>query len=283
MIYFALICLALVILEFLRSKYCVKTTCETIELKNLPKEFDGLRIVLLSDLHEMRFGEKNSKLADMVKAENPDLIVFPGDMSNSTLRTHDAFTELLEQLGGKYPIYASTGNHDLRNGDGVEINSELLNVMKKHGVYYVQNGFEVFENNGVQLKIYGFCMPLDETSSKEMYKRRLLSASCADVEKALGKCPDEPIILLAHDPHEFVSYSDWGAHLTIAGHIHGGIVRLPILGGMFSPHFKFFPSYDKGLFERNGKKMFVGAGLGGAKLPRFFNPPEICVLTLRGI
>lgn len=280
--YFVLILIALIITELVRSKYYLKTTRKTIEIENLPAGFDGLKIVLLSDLHEMRFGEKNSRLAEKVIAENPDLILFPGDMSNSTLKAHDAFTELLEQLDGRFLFYASAGNHDLRNGDGIKIPDTLLQVMREHGVHYIQNGFDIYEKSGKSLKIYGFCMPLDENSSKEMYKRRLLSAKKEDLEQKLGKCPDEFSILLAHDPHDFEVYAEWGAHLTIAGHIHGGSVRLPFLHGMFSPHFKFFPKYDKGLFEKDGKQMYVGGGLGGAKIPRFFNPPEICVLTLKG-
>ena len=215
--YFALILIALIIAELVRSKYYLKTTRKTIEIKNLPAEFDGLKIVLLSDLHEMRFGEKNIRLAQKVIAENPDLILFPGDMSNSTLKAHDAFTELLEQLDGKFPFYASAGNHDLRNGDGIKISDTLLQVMR-------ENGFDIYEKSGKSLKIYGFCMPLDENSSKEMYKRRLLSAKKEDLERELGKCPDEFAILLAHDPHDFEVYAEWGAHLTIAGHIHGGSV-----------------------------------------------------------
>ena len=82
-------------------------------------------------------------------------------------------------------------------------------------------------------------------------------------------------MLLAHTPLFFEAYAAWGARLTLSGHIHGGIVRLPGVGGVLSPERKFLPRYDKGRFVRGDSEMIVSGGLG--KL-RFGNPPEICVI-----
>ena len=91
----------------------------------------------------------------------------------------------------------------------------------------------------------------------------------------LGTC-EENTVLLAHDPLCFPAYAEWGAGLTLSGHVHGGIVRIPGIGGLLSPERKFFPKYDKGKFRRGDSEMIVSGGLGKLRL---FNPPEICLLT----
>lgn len=71
-----------------------------------------------------------------------------------------------------------------------------------------------------------------------------------------------------------------GADLVLCGHVHGGLIRLPLAGGLLSPERKFFPKYDKGLYEKAGTKMYVSGGIGK---PRFWNPPEINLLYLKSV
>lgn len=79
----------------------------------------------------------------------------------------------------------------------------------------------------------------------------------------------------------FDAYEEWGADLTMSGHLHGGFFRLPVLGGVISPQFVLFPEYDKGVFEKNGHHMVVSAGAGShSRLPRIGNPRELVVVEL---
>ena len=87
-------------------------------------------------------------------------------------------------------------------------------------------------------------------------------------------------ILLAHNPLLLDTYAAWGADLVLCGHVHGGLIRLPLAGGLLSPERKFFPKYDKGLYEKAGTKMYVSGGIGK---PRFWNPPEINLLYLKSV
>lgn len=88
-------------------------------------------------------------------------------------------------------------------------------------------------------------------------------------------------ILIAHDPEHFELYARGGADLVLSGHVHGGIVRLPVLGGMVNPKLKFFPKYDKGIFACGESKMVLSAGIGWHNLPiRFMNKPEIVVINI---
>ena len=87
-------------------------------------------------------------------------------------------------------------------------------------------------------------------------------------------------ILLSHNPLYYPAYRDWGADLTLSGHIHGGIIRIPGLGGLLSPDLTLFPRYDGGHFTERGKHLIVSRGLGNHFLVRVMNPPEIGVITL---
>ena len=88
---------------------------------------------------------------------------------------------------------------------------------------------------------------------------------------------------LAHNPIYFDSYAWWGADLTVSGHLHGGIIRIPGIGGIITPQAKLFPRYDAGQFKKNGKNLVVSRGLGTHTVNiRIFNPAELSVIRLKG-
>ena len=90
-------------------------------------------------------------------------------------------------------------------------------------------------------------------------------------------------ILLAHNPVYFEQYARWGADLTLSGHLHGGIIRIPGIGGLITPQARLFPRYDRGLFEKDGKYMVVSPGLGEHTVPiRIFNPPQLIGIVIKG-
>ena len=104
-----------------------------------------------------------------------------------------------------------------------------------------------------------------------------------DVKRLLGEADSNRFsLLLAHNPEYFKGYADWKPDLVISGHNHGGIARLPFIGGLISPRFKLFPHYDGGLFEEYGSKMILGRGIGSHTIPfRFLNPGELIVIHLK--
>ena len=103
------------------------------------------------------------------------------------------------------------------------------------------------------------------------------------MEKSLQKINrNEYNILLSHTPFYFEDYEKWGADLILAGHVHGGIIRLPFVGGLLSPNRHFFPKYDLGRYDKNKSTMIVTKGLGGSKvLVRINCKPEIVKITLK--
>ena len=127
--------------------------------------------------------------------------------------------------------------------------------------------------------IYGFEL-------EEFYYQKFCWADFQEeeLERILGK-PDEEYynILLAHNPVYFHAYAQWGADLTVSGHLHGGIIRIPGIGGVITPQARLFPRYDAGHFRWKGRDLVVSRGLGTHTINlRIFNPPELSVIRLKG-
>ena len=104
-----------------------------------------------------------------------------------------------------------------------------------------------------------------------------------EITEALGVCEESDAfqILLAHNPVYFKQYAAWGADLTLSGHLHGGIIRLPLIGGVITPQAKLFPRYHAGKYQIGKKTLIVSRGLGTHTIPiRFNNKPELSVIHL---
>ena len=122
------------------------------------------------------------------------------------------------------------------------------------------------------------------TLNREFYHRiKKVSSQNMEVESSIGSSDiDDFHILLAHNPDFFEKYDSWGADLTLAGHLHGGIMKLPFLGGVISSSFQLFPRYDGGKYDGKNGIMIVSRGLGAHTIPiRIFNPCELVCIDLK--
>lgn len=147
--------------------------------------------------------------------------------------------------------------------------------LKKAGVRYLVN--EKSSLPDYNMDIYG-----SEIARDYYGKFKKVSMETTYLEETLGK-PDRDCfsVLIAHNPDYFQNYAEWGADLVVSGHVHGGLMRLPILGGVLSPAFKLFPKYDGGEFREGTATMILSRGLGTHTLPiRIFNPGELVVIHL---
>lgn len=236
--------------------------------------------VFLSDLHNAGYGEGNSRLLAEIRNQSPQAVFVAGDMvtAEESAGTNQALS-LLDGLTKQYPVYYANGNHECRlkaqrekYGDLYEKYSQAI---KSLGVHLLENTCEKIELGRVSLAVWGYELPI------EYFKRgRLRRLSPEQIGETLGEpMPGCFNLLLAHHPEYFPVYARWGADLTLSGHLHGGMVRLPGLGGVISPRFRLFPAFDRGLFSRGDKKLIVSAGLGTHTIPvRFNNPPELVVI-----
>lgn len=238
------------------------------------------RIVLLADLHNKKYGPDNEKLLAAIDAACPDLILSAGDLMTSVKgKSMETAERLVEGLAAKYPFYYANGNHEYRIYHDEEtygpMGREYRSVLQKCSVCLLEN--ESVSLPGPGIVIWGLDLPVD------LYKKfREPRISAEMLEKMMGRPREEAFhILLAHNPAFFESYADWGADLTLSGHVHGGVMRLPVLGGVLSTSLTLFPKYDGGFFERNHKKMIISRGLGSHTIPiRVFNPAELVVIDL---
>lgn len=248
--------------------------CENKRLKN------PLKIVQLSDLHNKSFGKGNSRLIRAIKELNPDLIIVSGDMYTS-LPGKETVTaqKLLEELVKSYPVYYANGNHEQKTKEETE---EFGSLYEDYRQKLSGMGIHFLSNEHVYLKDYNISLYGLEIHRHYYRKFRKQILKADQVREYLGvPDPSSFHMMIAHNPDFFEAYAAWGADLVFAGHVHGGLMRLPILGGVIAPSMKLFPKYDGGEFHEGNATMILSRGLGTHTLPiRIFNPGELVVVKL---
>lgn len=239
-----------------------------------------LKLVQLSDLHNRTFGKHNARLLRAIRRQEPDVIVVSGDMYTSRCgRDITSARELLLALAKDYPIYYANGNHEQKTKDQPEEFGTLYGDYRKEleeaGVHFLSNESAYLPEYHV--RIYG--LEID----REYYRKfRTHVLGTEKVRDYLGTKEEASYgVMLAHNPDFFPDYAAWGADLVLSGHVHGGLMRLPVLGGVIAPSMKLFPKYDGGRFEEGKSVMILSRGLGTHTLPiRIFNPGELVVVKL---
>lgn len=235
-------------------------------------------MLLVTDFHSAEFGIDNSRLVRKIEEVNPDVVLLGGDMVNSQEDDGSSLLMLCDGIAQKFETYYIFGNHELIQGEDFchSLESKLQNL----GVNCINNKSTTLKKGNSQISLYGLWFNLRYYQSANAEKKYYFEEQSA--EELLGHSSSNFNILLTHSPTYFDTYSEWGADLTLAGHMHGGMIRLPFLGGVFSPEKDFFPEYDAGLFEKGGNKMIVSRGLGNGHAGfRVFNSPEIVIVELK--
>lgn len=237
-------------------------------------------ILFLSDLHGKEYDRGNKKLLDAIEKIHPDLVLIGGDIYTAYPgESFEVAKNFVIELSKKYRIIYAEGNHEYRSRIYKDVygtlRSDFDREIGKYGVEIIANRtVDAFED----LKVYAL-------SIEHPYYRRfkLLDMDEDYIASLIGDCDNETFsILLAHNPDYFENYSSWGADLTLSGHVHGGVVRIPYSKGLISPMIKLFPKYDGGEFNKNGKKLIVSRGLGMHTIPlRLFNPAEIVKIHIK--
>lgn len=289
--YFILLVILLLILWAMIEQELLVTTRYTIQSSRLPKELDKTRFVVLADLHDMTFGKDNKRLIRRIDRLSPEFIVIAGDMIDKNKPSYPGNAyRLLEQLAKKYRIFFAYGNHEqkLEQYSYAELPKkeqklydswiQFKEKLKKLKVEFLDNSGTVWRRNNQEISITGISISpsfFERTHVPEMEENYIASL--------LGKCDTGKFqLLIAHNPVYFEEYAAWGADLTISGHLHGGLVRLPGIGGLVSPQVKLFPKYHSGNFTNNGQAMIVSRGLGThSYMPRLFNIPELVYVELK--
>lgn len=273
-----LLLLLVVLLRIYIDNEIPKVSNVEIKSSKLPEVFDGYKIVQLSDLHSKSFGNNNEMLIDMIDKESPNIIVMTGDMVTANEKDFTVFYSLVKELIKKYRVYYVYGNHE---GElSLKLKSEITAFLKENGVIVLDNDYISIEKNNEKINLYGLCYTQKYYSYKGG-KKHIITENY--IKNKLGTIDKNKYnILLTHNPLFFDAYSGYGFDLTLSGHVHGGLIRLPFIGGILSPERKFFPQYSAGVYEKGNSKLVVSRGLSrGTKGFRFFNRPDVVSITLK--
>lgn len=223
----------------------------------MPSEMDGYCIVQISDLHNAKFGKDNSRLVEMIKSCNPNIIVLTGDFVDGGTHTNIQISlDFANQITQICPVYYVTGNHEYYLTE--EKRTKLLDGLKAAGVI-------VLDDEAVELFAGANLVGIDDESLYHDF------SSLIDT--------DDFNIVLAHEPQRIKNYSQYNADLVFSGHAHGGQFILPLFGPVYAPDQGLRPQYTSGIITYEDTDMIVSRGIGNSAFPfRINNYPEIvCV------
>ena len=261
--------MALFVLWMLWTNLVVGFTKLKVKQESLPENFDGLRIVHISDFHNWSFSGMDGLVMKRLKAFEPDFIAITGDIVDGYRTNIPLALSFVEQLVEVAPCYYSTGNHE-RGLDESE-RQWLFEGMEKAGVILLHDEVVTLEREGQIMIVAG----LDD---------RPYSVEAGSITAAIDSiCQESDYnIVLSHKPHHFEEYKASAADLVLSGHVHGGQARLPFVGGLYGSHQGFLPEYDAGLYQDGDFAMVVSRGIGNSRFPiRFNNQPEMLLIELK--
>lgn len=267
---------ALIILALIAAAaaFLIKDSREDLEIsryevasQKLPESFDGFKIVQLSDLHGAEFGEDGMGLVEKVKELEPDIIALTGDFV-----TDEGDLAAVEKLAARLtelcPVYFISGNHEFGSGLAVKVR----NILERAGVKYLSNEYLTISRGEDGILLGGVEDPLayaDMLSPDEL------------AQKMNDAAPDAFKILLGHRNYWMTEYPELPVDLIFCGHAHGGLIRIPGVGGLIGTDRRLFPDFDAGEYNNGRYTLIVSRGLGNSvPIPRVFNRPEIVCVEL---
>lgn len=261
------------IYEWFEHSFIQYATTE-VECQKLPQN-SALRICLISDLHNNR--KELSKLIEKIGQFAPEVILLAGDLVDKHKPENhqaEAFLHALSSLS--VPVYYSAGNHELALSEKYSESWKKYLEQIPQGIHFLENEAVLVKEVSEALCISGLSLP------REFYKKGKLYEGISELPEL--EIPENRFhILMAHHPEYAKLYGKYHADFIVSGHLHGGLLRLPFIGGVVSPRLRL-PDCDAGLMPLpDGSKLFVSRGLGSHTIPlRFFNRVEVNFLVLKG-
>ena len=237
----------------------IVATPYTVTHPQIPASFEGKRIVQVSDLHNADFG---TQLTDLVRAQDPDIIVATGDWMSKEDTDIAAGKKQMKALTEIAPVFYVAGNHEAWS----PLCAELMIYLEEIGVAVLESRAVDWTVGGESVQLVGM---FDTEFSTHMYR---------DMAPHIEE--QRYSILLYHRPEYIDEALSFNVDLMISGHTHGGQIRLPYIGALYVPNQGWFPQYDVGKFTFGDATMIVSQGLGIGTATRILTPPEICVITL---
>ena len=251
----------------------ITTTKISYNNSKIPKEFNGYKLIHISDLHNKEFGKGQKNLLRKIEKNNPDIILVTGDIIDRRKYNLDVAMMFIDKAITIAPIYYVSGNHEAWSGEYEVIKQRLIS-----------SGVQVLDDYKTNLIKDGATIELIGLSDPDFLTNNYIEGTDSTrLENQLSRLSDKPgfKILLSHRPELFDIYAKANIDLIFSGHAHGGQFRIPGIGGLVAPDQGLFPKYTSGVHRQEHSSLIVSRGLGNSIVPvRIFNRPEIIVVTL---
>lgn len=260
-------------------------TIEDVDITTdrLPAAFDNYRIIQLSDLHLGNFSDRSGFITDIVEKvneQNPDLIVFTGDLVNNRGNELDSYMDVLSQLHAKDGVYSVLGNHDYgdyvrwKNREEKQDNFQsLIDKQDKMGWIMLNNTSEKIFRQGDSIAVIG----VENWGEPPFPQHGNLSKAYDNPSDSIFK------ILLTHNPVHWNAevVPSTNIDLTLSGHTHAMQIKLQLGNYRLSPSSMKYNEWS-GLYSKGGQYLYVNEGIGYVFLPmRIGATPEITVINLK--
>jgi predicted MPP superfamily phosphohydrolase len=244
----------------------------TYEISNtkIPSEFDGFKIVQISDFHNVESEFLRNTLVEKIKEQKPDMIAITGDLVDCRTTNIDIALDFMAQIVKIAPTYYVNGNHEVN----VDEYSSMIYKMKELGITILDDKSNVINIGNARINVVGVNDPLFTSgiNDDDRIKKSLVEA---DYDGA------HYTVLLSHRPELLSTYADAGIDLALTGHAHGGQIRIPFVGGVISPGEGFWPKITEGVHKIGNTTMAISRGIGNSAFPfRVNNRPELVIVTL---
>lgn len=244
----------------------------TYASSGVPHEFDGYKIAVISDVHNSRYYEK---IIVRLDEQKPDLIIFAGDMIQLPDTDLDNVVKIAESQKDKCDMYAIFGNHEAENN--AKARKQISATLEKSGITVLANSAADIKIGNARIRLIGI---------EDSGKKTVDDAELNKIKKTVEKNTAEGAlnILICHRASLYPRIKLLAADLIISGDLHGGVARLPFIGGVVGDEEKvFLPDYTSGVYKEgeNAAEMIVSRGCDyNIKKMRIFNPPDIPIITL---
>ena len=269
------ILLSVLLVVGLMVVYMVYTaTHYTVEFYQIPNNpiKNNIRIIFISDLHNHEYGENNQDLIENIEMLKPDLILSGGDLVVESDSDYESALNLCRELSEIAPLYGIMGNHEDQR-IYIRTDKELREKFEQAGLKLLANEMETVEINGSTIELVGIS---GGEQQFDKYGAREFMDSLPDKKADVRIC-------ICHVPITFATkLNEYSFDLGLSGHTHGGLIRLPKLGALYSSEEGLFPEYSGGLYELENAPLIISRGLGDSSLvPRINNPHELSVIDLK--
>jgi predicted MPP superfamily phosphohydrolase len=294
------VCIAVSVIIVLCNYISNRNFRETFYITNSIKVDSRVRVVQLSDLHGSSFGKNNEKLLQRVKDLMPDIILCTGDMVDSAKDDEAYAIALAKELSKIAPSYYVYGNNEVESIYGFPLNEKELDEkfgfskdnrdetallklndsfeekLEKAGIKVLKNEKDTIKIKTMTVDVYGVLT--SNPSSFWSYS----SNAFADY---IYENPDNLKITAVHEPFIFEEFSsDFWGDLMVCGHTHGGVVRVPLLGPLFTREGGLLPErggdFVYGRYDASGNPLIVSSGLENSNIFRINNQPELVIIDI---